>query len=206
MPFNLKKDRQKRRPIDILRDKCPDLRHSDLDLNDEEVEYLASVMNPEVKVAVHGRGDNWTEVGPEYNPYKTSPLVNFSPEFGGRWRRNFPGSGDHHINDDSDKQKNLKGKATDDDFDPVMKSKKINDKLDEQRSKNNGAACFVRVELSPDQQPTEDLAKKLLGDEGQCDGKSIYVRVDDFESALQVQRDQRAKGLKVFIEHLSEEK
>jgi hypothetical protein len=199
MPFNLKKEKQKRRPIDVLREKCPDLRHSDLDLKDEEVEYLASVMGGEVtKVAVHGRGDNWTEVGPEYNPYRTSPLVNAVPEFGGRWRRNFPGSGDQHINDDSDKQKNLKGTATDEDFDPVLKSKKINDRLE------GKGACLVRMELSPDQDATEELAKRLLGDEGRCDGRSIYVMVDNFEDALQVQRDQRAKGLRVFIEQTGE--
>ena len=65
MAFNLRRAKQPKRPIDILRSKCPELRLSDLELEDEDIANLAKAFDDElVKEAVHGRGDNWTEVGP----------------------------------------------------------------------------------------------------------------------------------------------
>jgi hypothetical protein len=208
MAFNLRTAKKEcnRRPIDTIRSKCPELRLSDFgDMGDDEIAYLATAFKDNlVKEAVHGLGD-WSPVGPNFNPYQTSPLVNAVPNFGGNHRKNFPGGGDHHTNDDSAKQKNRKGDADENDFDPVLKRKKLNDALDLQKEKNKGCVCTVRVELSPDEQPTNELAVKILGDKAEYDGTSVYINVDDFETALEIERSQRAKGLKVRIEQKNKE-
>ena len=192
--FNLKKSK-KRRAIDRLREIDPDIRYSDLELDEKDVEYLAGIISPEkeTKIAVHGRGDNWTEVGPGYSPYNTSPLVNSTPEFGGRWKKNFPGSGDQHINDDGDKSKSTRGTGTNDDFNPVLKRDKINREIGRSPYK-------IMISLTDDQSPSEQLAKELLGDDGKHDNTSIFVEVDDFQHALEIERDFKSKGLSVTIE------
>lgn len=189
--FNLKKAKKARRPIDVLREIDPDLRYGDLDLEDTEIEMLSNMFQT-TKTAVHGRGDNWTEVD-RYNPYNTSPLVKFVPEFGGRWRRNFPGSGDQHINDDSDKEKSYKSTGDPNDFDPKLKEKLINDHTDE-------SSYRVKVELDPEDFGSQKRALELLGDKGEFDGDCMFVEVSDFQAAIQLERELREKGLKVILE------
>lgn len=180
--------------MDLLRRVCPDLRPGDVELPLEDVTRLADVLvPPSTRLAVHGRGDNWTEVGPGYNPYQTSPLVNSAPQFGGRWRNDFPGSGDQHVNDDSDKQKDTKGHGND--FDPVTRHNLINDKMGP-----SGRSFVVRITLPPDQVATDDVATDILGQDGRHDGESVYVVVDDFMEALRIERKQRAHGRSVRIE------
>lgn len=207
--FNLKKARnRKKRPIDTLREIDPTLRYSDLDLEDDEIQYLADSMASskakKTKVAVHGRGDNWTEVGTGFNPYSTSPLVNppASGIGGRRWRENFPGGGDHHINDDQDKKKNTKGRATDEAFDPELRKKKINDKLDRARQEEHGGGYIVRVELGPEEFGTEEMAREIFGEAGEFDDDSIWVEVPTFEEAVRLERKQKeeAEHNKVCIE------
>lgn len=200
--FNLSRARRPERPIDTIRKVCPDIRLSDLGLTSEELGLLANSLKskPEVKEAVHGRGDNWTEVGPSFNPYQTSPLVNPAPEFGGRWRNNFPGGGDHHINDDKDKQKHLKGNAVNEDFDPVLKRQKINDMLREKGLDNKCDIYLVFLELFDDECPCKELAKTVFGDDGDSDGSDVFMVAKDFDFALRIEREQREKGRRVRVE------
>lgn len=202
-PFNLKsiKKDMAPRPIDIIRSKCPGVRLNDLDVDDKDVKFLAEVLasGKEIRQAVHGR-DGWTEVGPDYNPYNSSPMTTYKPELGGRWRKNFPGSGGQHINDDSDQTKNTRGVARNEEFDPKLRIQRTNDALDEASKNIRGPGFVVKLELDSNQQATEDLAAKVFGDEGQFDGQYVFIHVDDFEAALQEQREQRSKGRKVMIE------
>jgi hypothetical protein len=136
-----------------------------------------------IKTAIHGHGETWTPVDSNYNPYKTSPLVNSQgPEFGGRWRQDFPGAGDNHINDDSDKEKS--GKGGKDDADPDQKNNRINELVEGIR----GPKFIVRLRLTEEAEPNEDKAIEVFGDDGQSDGKSVYVVVDGFEKALEIQK------------------
>jgi hypothetical protein len=203
-PFNLKslKNDREPRPIDIIRSKCPGIRPNELDLDDEDVTFLAKVLasGKGIRQAVHGRGDAWTEVGPDYNPYKGSPMTTSRPQFGDRWRGDFPGSGDQHINDDSDKKKNQKGEARNEEFDPELRKQKTNDALDEVSKKVRGPGFVVKLELDDKQPATEDLASQVFGDAGQFDGTYVFVHVNDFEAALEEQRKQRSRGRKVMIE------
>jgi hypothetical protein len=181
----------------VLREKFPDIRYSDLDTDDDaEVQKIIDRVsrNPETKTAVHGRGDNWTEVGPGASPYDTSPLVNYAPEFGGRWRKNFPGSGGQHINDDSDNQKDTKGQATDEDFDPVLKRKKIND------ARDRGDSYVVRVTLPSGEEPNREKAVEYFGDDGGFDEDGVFKGVDSYEDALELERELLSRGLSAEIE------
>jgi hypothetical protein len=193
MSFNLKASKN-RRLLDKLRslhEDCSGLRPSDLDgMSDKEMYHLYYKLNGKkadnnspIKTALHGHGETWTPVGPGYDPYRTSPLVNYQgPEFGGRWRRDFPGSGDQHINDDSDKEKNGKGQG--DDFDPQLQRERINELTD----KIKGPKYVIRLRLSEEDEPSQDKAKEIFGDEGQSDGRSIYVVVDGFARAIQLRQ------------------
>jgi hypothetical protein len=193
MSFNLKANKN-RRFLDKLRslhEDCNGLRPSDLDgMSEKEMYHLYHKLNGKkagdvapIKTALHGRGETWTPVGPGFDPYKTSPLVNFQgPEFGGRWRRDFPGGGDNHINDDSDKEKNTKGQAAEGDFDPQLQQTRINELTD----KIKGPKYTVRLRLSEEDEPSKSKAKEIFGDEGQTDGRSIYVVVDGFERAMRL--------------------
>jgi len=136
-----------------------------------------------IKTAVHGHGETWTPVGNDYNPYRTSPLVNNQgPEFGGRWRRDFPGAGDSHINDDTDKDKS--GKGTSADQDSNEKENRINDLVEGIR----GPKYVVRLRLTEEEEPNEDKAIEVFGDDGQTDGKSVFVIVDGYENAMHLQQ------------------
>ena len=192
MSFNLKRAKRSQRPLERLRsltDDCADLRPSDLDgMTEKDMHHfyysLRSKQHPkQQRVATHGDAGTFFPVGNDYNPYRTSPLVNNpGPEFGGRWRRDFPGSGDQHINDDSDKQKS--GKGNGDDNDPGMQKERINDLM----SKIKGPDYIVRLRLSEEDEPSEGKAKGVFGDEGQTDGKSVFVVVKGYEEALRLQK------------------
>lgn len=202
MPFNLHAKRSKR-PLDRLRslsDDCADLRPSDLDgLPEKELHHVYfnikgqkaayNLRDQKVaslnKEAVHGTGQTFYPVGNDFNPYKTSPLVNNpGPEFGGRWRRDMPGSGDQHINDDSDKPKSGRGNAMNDDFNEGIQRERINDLLQEIK----GPQFVVRLRLSEEEEPNEKRAKEFFGDVGQTDGKSVFVVVDGYQAALEMQK------------------
>lgn len=192
MSFNLKRAKKSKRPLQRLRslsDDCAGLRPSDLDgMSEKEMHnFFYSVKSAqsqgETKVAIHGNGDTFFPVGNDYNPYKTSPLVNNpGPEFGGRWRRDFPGSGDQHINDDADKKKD--GKGNGDDNDPHAQKERVNDLL----SKIKGPKYVVRMRLAEEDEPSEEKARSIFGEGGQTDGKSVYVIIDGYEAALKLQR------------------
>lgn len=191
MSFNLRAKRSKR-SIERLRslsNDCTGLRPSDLDGMDENEinQFFHKVREARTnKTAVHGAGETWTPVGNDFNPYSTSPLVNNpGPEFGGRWRRDFPGGGDQHINDDSDKSKNTRGNAADWDFDPQMRKQRINDLLDDIK----GVKYVVRLNLVESDEPTAEKAKSVFGPKGQADGKSIFVEVNGFDEAVRTQNN-----------------
>ena len=207
MPFNLRRTKEKlrshgrsgpSRPIDDLRELLPDIRYGDLDDDsDEGVQSVVDIVRGrESKVAVHGRGDNWTPVSPGERSY-SAPTMNYAPEFGGRWRKNFPGSGGQHINDDSDTEKSPKGQATSDDFDPNIKHKRINDAID------GSTSYVVRIKLLPGESGAES-AKKYFGESGEFDDDSVFSVVDSFERALEVERKYMARGLKVSVEPVQE--
>jgi len=193
MSFNLHAKRQKRliNKLRSLSDDCADLRPSDLDgMSEKEMHHVyhglkGKTKTANVKTAVHGFGETWTPVPNDYSPYRTSPLVNYEgPEFGGRWRRDFPGAGDMHINDDSDKEKSLKGNAVDEDFDPQLQKTRINEMTEGIR----GSSYVVRLRLTEEEEPSREKARNIFGEEGQTDGKSVFIIVNGFENALEWQR------------------
>lgn len=192
MKFNMRHAKKGNRPIDCLRTIDPELRYDDLGLNDDEIGLLASSLSKtaSTRVAVHGRGDGWSEVS-----HDTSYLTRAVPWFGGRYRDQFPGAGGAHINDDSDTDKNTKGNAAQWDADPKMKDKWINDHLGRRSYR-------VKVDLGPDNLPSIDLAHEIMGDNGEIDGHHVYVDVDDFEQAIALERElkNKAHGFKVIIE------
>lgn len=188
MAFNLRAKRQKRliEKLRSLSDDCAGLRPSDLDgMSENDMYYMYHDLKKtaNVKIATHGHGETWIPVGNDYNPYKTSPLVNYQgPEFGGRWRRDMPGGGDNQINDDGDKQKNTKG----DDSGESQNAKE--DRVNSLIEGIRGPKYVVRLRLTEDEEPNDDKAKDIFGDDGQTDGKSVYVIVDGYEKAIQLQR------------------
>lgn len=195
--FNLKKAK-KHRPIDSLREIDPDLRYGDLDMEEEEVEFLASALMDDgdiKKEAFHGQGDGWTAVGPgERGSYYSKPTMDWAPQFGGRWRnqggRPFPGSGDRHIDDDSDKNKSLKRDHKGNDFDPTLRNKMINDHL--------GRTPY-RVKIHVDA-PSEDKAKEMLGDGAQYDDHSVFLEVEDYQDAIKLEKQFLGSGLRITVE------
>ena len=187
--FNLRAKRRKH-PLGKLRalsDDCLDLRPSDIaGLSDEEAKYLADRFRKEasVRTAYHGDAGTFFPVDPNSNPYKSSPLVNANPPFGGRWRGDFPGSGDQHINDDSDKQKSTRGDSANDDFDPAMKKVRMNDLMDGIL----GPKYVVRLILGDHEDATDGRAQELLGSGAKAKGRSMYVELPNYERALRLQR------------------
>ena len=135
MSFNLRNKKSKR-PIDRLRslsEDCSNLKPSDLDgISEQELHHFLYDIKKTagiIKEAYHGEGSTFLPTGPDFNPYKTSPLVNNQgPEFGGRWRKDMPGAGGAHINDDSDTPKSGAGEG--DDFDEGLHKQRINNLLD----------------------------------------------------------------------------
>lgn len=191
MSFNLKAKRQRRliQQLRSLSDDCQHLRPSDLDgLSEKDMYHIYHNLHKKasIKTALHGMGETWTPQDVNYDPYRTSPLVNNQgPEFGGRWRRDMPGSGDQHINDDGDKDKNTKGDNANGDFDPNSKAVIINDVLDKIR----GPKYTVKLRLSEEDEPSKSKAKEIFGEDAETDGKeAIWVVCDSFENAIGLQR------------------
>ena len=87
-----------------------------------------------------------------------------------------------HINDDSDKQKNTKGEAKDDDFSPSMRRTRINDAIDSVK----GPKYVVRRSLST--ADGEGAATKVFGPDGKDDGKDMYVVVNSYEKAIELSK------------------
>ena len=109
-------------------------------------------------------------------------MVNSQPNFGGRWRDDFPGAGGQHINDDSDTDKNTKGEANDDDFSPSMRRNRINDAIDSVK----GPKYVVRRPLST--ADGDEAATKVFGPEGKSDGTAMYVVVNSYEKAIELSK------------------
>jgi hypothetical protein len=197
--FNLHQKRlaakKMKRPINKIRTLpgCEDVRNGDLEGIDEkdlnELYHKTSKLSQSKKTTKtadpHGFGNTWTPVDVSYNPYKTSPLVNAAPQFGGRWNKDFPSGGDMHINDDSDKEKNTRGNAMDDDFDPKMRKNRVDDLT----RKLKDGQYVVRLQLNEGEEPTGDRAQQVFGPDGKADGRSIYIIVDGFDNAIKKQRD-----------------
>jgi len=95
-----------------------------------------------------------------------------------------PGSGDQHINDDSDKSKSTHGDASKGDFDPDGKNKSINDKLDSGQDK-----CIVTYVVRDGENPM-DKAKEI-GRGGKIqpriEGNKLVIEVEGLTSAAEVQ-------------------
>lgn len=183
MPFNLRKARSDQAISKIRKlPGCDDIRHSDVDGIGEEIhEFLKNTLGKTTKVAVHGYGETWTPVPADYNPYNTSPLVNNpGPEFGGRWRENFPGAGGQHINDDGDTKKNTRGEGAAG-LNPLLERRKI----DQMHGELEGKEYIVRKRV--DEKSPEKESKSIFGDEGQYDGDSIFVVVKGWENAMKIQ-------------------
>ena len=142
---------------------------------DNEINKLVDSI-PTKKIALHGKGETWSPVAPDYDPYKTSPLVNNQgPQFGGEYRRNLPGSGgedtmDRGLGDSNEKK------------DPTLQKNRISDVIDEIK----GPTYVVRLRLSEEEEPSEEKAREIFGPEGLSDGKSIYVEVHGFENAVKM--------------------
>lgn len=139
-----------------------------------------------IRQAVHGRGDNWIEVGPSTAPSSFSASTT-TPEMqlGGRWRGNMPGSGDQHINDDSDKGgKSTHGDASKGDFDPDGKNNAINDKLESGQDK-----CIITYVVRDGENPM-DKAKEI-GKGGKIkpriEGNTLVIEVEGLTSAAGIQ-------------------
>lgn len=90
-----------------------------------------------------------------------------------------PGGGDSHISDDGDKTKDTTTKN-----DPSTKKHRINILVDSIR----GPKFLVRLVLKEDEEPSEDRAREMFGDEGLTDGRSVYVECEGFEQAIRLQK------------------
>jgi hypothetical protein len=116
--------------------------------------------------------------------------MNWAPEFGGRWRENFPGGGSQHINDDADKQKNTRGGH--DDTDPAGKRDKINDKLHLRPVNDDTGGAFVITYACNGEENPRDLAErwsKEHGVEAHPSGSTVTIMVmGGFDEAARLQR------------------
>jgi hypothetical protein len=188
--FNLRKQRgqQRQRPLDLLNRRVREeerLRPSDVsDLSDEEIQGLAKRLGSEAmtREARHGTADGWFPQDSGYSPYKTSPLVNANPEFGHRWRENFPGPGDRHINDDKDKPKDWKGKQDD-----IGKPEGPGTGLP---TSIQGPKYIVRVRINHGDNPDAVQKQMEQACKSKCgrDSGSVYVEVETYEEAVGLQR------------------
>jgi hypothetical protein len=115
--------------------------------------------------------------------------MNWAPQFGGRWRENFPGGGSQHINDDSDKQKSLRGNS--DDADPSGKRDKINDKMRVRMVDGDDGSYIITYRCKDEENP-EEMAKQFgddFGVEARSSGASVIILVDGgFDEAASLQR------------------
>jgi hypothetical protein len=187
--FNLKA-RKRMSTLERIRGLSEDCRHikmSDLDGlgEDDLADFIKNYeKTASVKLALHGVGETWTAVPSDYSPYHSSPLVNSNPEFGGRWKKNFPGEGSQHINDDRDKDKSGQGEAINNDFNKKLKDDMINNVTEDIR----GPRFVIRKRLSEEERPTDELAKKIFGPDGKYDEESVFVILNGFERAMGIQR------------------
>lgn len=136
-----------------------------------------------IRQAVHGRGDAWVEVGPSTAPssFSSPTPMNWSPNYGGRWRTNMPGSGDQHINDDSDKSKSTRGNP--EDFDPENKNNLINDKLDAGLER-----CVVTYFARDGEDPKDKIDRLEKGGlDPRIEGNQIVIEVEGLPAATRVQ-------------------
>lgn len=178
MPFNLFKER-----INDIRRSVPEEIPLE-DLADLSAEKLSRLSKRLQKEAAHGMADSWSEVSQGGSPYNTSPFVNYAPEFGGRWRENFPGSGDQHINDDRNKEKSTWGRP--DDFDPKLKKLKLNEKLKMALEPVSNDKFVLKVQIVDKQDPEKLMM--ALGEGSQYDGRFVTKHFLTFEEALKWQK------------------
>ena len=178
MKFNLLKER-----LDNIKKSCRErIRLEDLDgLPSGRLSALCQKIK---KQAAHGMGDSWSEMSQGQSPYNTSPSVNATPEYGGRWRENFPDGGDHHINDDRNKEKSTSGRT--EDFDPKIKKLKLNEKLKLALEPISSDTFILRVQIIDKQDPEKLIM--ALGEGAKYDGRYVSQRYMTFEEALKWQR------------------
>lgn len=177
MKFNLYKER-----LDNVRKSCREnIKLEDLDgLSAERLSVICKKIN---KQAAHGMADSWSEMSQGQSPYNTSPFVNYAPEFGGRWRENFPDGGDNHINDDSNKDKSTWGRT--EDFDPLLKRIKLNDKLKMALHPISNDTYILRVQIIDKQDPEKLMM--ALGEGAKYNGRDVIQTYPSFETALKWQ-------------------
>jgi len=178
MAFNLLRER-----LENIRKSCQErIRLEDLD--GLPTEKLGALYQKLKRQAAHGMADSWSEVSQGQSPYNTSPFVNYAPEYGGRWRENFPDGGDHHINDDRNKEKSTWGRN--EDFDPKIKKIKLNDKLKMALEPVSTDTYRLRVQIVDKQDPQKLML--ALGEGANYDGRYVSQRYMTFEEALKWQR------------------
>ena len=146
------------------------------------------IISKNFKRALHGV-DTWTQVGHGEDPSYFRPM-NWAPEFGGRWRENFPGGGSSNINKDSDVDESLRGIARDEDFDPQARTNKINELL--HGGPKTPESYVLVYECRDGESPKEkaEEIKKQLGEgdaEAIIDDTTIRIVLPDFESATSAQ-------------------
>ena len=179
--------------IRALSDDCAVLRPSDLDgIPDDDIHKFVSSMPINTKLAQHGKGQTWTPVGPDFNPYKTSPLVNSTPEFGHETSGNPPGGG----NADSKDPEKSNGSPDEDEKQKDLKKERI----DELLKSTKGEQYIIKKTLLETEEPTEEIAKQLFGPNGVTDGKIVYVIVRGFENAMAIQQKVPGSSIEHNIE------
>ena len=147
------------------------------------------IAKPSHKQALHGV-DTWTQVGHGEDPNYFRPM-NWAPEFGGRWRENFPGGGSSNINKDSDSDGSAGGMVTENEFDPQARSNDLNELL--HGGPKTPESYVLVYECRDGESPKEkaEEIKKQLGEgkdaEAVIDGTTIRIVLPDFESATSAQ-------------------
>lgn len=184
MPYNL---RRARRPINRIRQICPEVRPSDLDgASDEELEEILSVLKPVKKAIGPGGslGPSWVEVD-NYNPYSPDPMVTPKGWYGGGpfdkpRRDNFPG-GQDPLSSGPDEAKNYPVRSN-------FPDAAFKGKGDKTRPKDE-FQWKISLPLRQWDDP-EKIVKRMseVGDHVESDDRNVFLVVDDYEDAVIVQR------------------
>lgn len=152
-------------PIKVLKEShscLSDIKDSDLEyLSSDEILSFAAKIKKNIKIAVHGRGDDARFKDRNTDPYTTTdPLVSKVPSPGTRAEP--AGSVDPSINT-----------VGEDDYSGhIPKNKKIDDLLNQNKEK-----YLVKMVLPENQVGTQELAEQIYGKGAKTDGKIVYIEV-----------------------------
>jgi len=183
--FNSRTAKGKSHPLDELSELSGgNVRPSDLDGIDPAIvlEVLRG-KGKRTKTALHGLFNENGGFNRLVDPYSqgTSSLVR--PPMPERWRT-LPSGGTNNTNE-GDNDGNLKGDFQRDDYQPLIQREDILDKTE-----GRFAPQFVvRKMPSQGEVPTLQLAQEIFGEEGRCDGHSVYMIVKGRENAFEVAKE-----------------